>query len=105
MNSFNHYAYGAVADWLYGVTAGISINAGGEGYTDITVAPKPCERLGFVRCSIDTPQGVLESNWYYTADGIRFEISIPKGAKASIKLPDGYECRVGAGNYHFTATK
>ena len=105
MNSFNHYAYGAVADWMYGVIAGISINRGGEGYKDITVAPCPCERLGFVNTSIETPQGLLESNWYYSADGIKFEIRIPEGTVATIKLPDGYECRVGAGCYHFTVSK
>ena len=103
MNSFNHYAYGAVADWMYGAIAGIKVTE--AGYKQVTVAPKPCERLGFIRCRIDTAAGRLESNWYYTAEDIRYEITVPEGTKASIVLPDGYTTVLGGGSYCFTTKK
>ena len=68
MNSFNHYAYGAVADWLYGVCAGISVCEDGAGYKHFLICPHPDERLGFVNCSLDTENGKIESNWYYKND-------------------------------------
>ena len=103
MNSFNHYAYGAVGDWLYGVVAGVKITE--PAYAAIKLEPKPCERLGFVRCAIDTPQGKLESNWYYTGEHIRFEFSVPKTTTAQIVLPNGYTTAVSGGTYHFEIAK
>lgn len=100
MNSFNHYAYGAVGDWLYGVVAGIRIN--GAGYKRVTLAPKPDRRLGFVRCSAETPHGRLESNWYYSGDSICFEFTVPAGTEAEIILPSGYRECLSGGVYRFT---
>ncbi len=101
MNSFNHYAYGAVGDWLYGAVSGIKINDGGEGYTDITVKPLPDQRLGFARTELDVANGKLISYWYYKGDGICFEFVIPQGTKAKIILPNGYTKTVCDGRYNF----
>ena len=103
MNSYNHYAYGAVADWMYGVVAGVRIDE--AAYKRITLAPRPCERLGFVRCSIETPQGYLESNWYYTDGGIRYEFIVPKGVEATVVLPDGTTDHVREGSYCYSTGK
>lgn len=100
MNSFNHYAYGAVGDWLYGVVAGIRVTE--AGYRRVTLKPAPDKRLGFVNCSIDTPRGRLESNWYYRGDKIYFEFSVPDDTEATIVLPDGKRYSVGSGKYNFT---
>ena len=99
MNSFNHYAYGAVGDWLYGVAAGIKVEE--AGYKRVTLAPMPDKRLGFVNCSVDTPCGMLESNWYYKDDGVAFEFAIPDGAVANIILPNGVSYTVASGKYNF----
>ena len=99
MNSFNHYAYGAVGDWLYGVVAGIKINQ--AGYRKITIKPNPDKRLGFVNCSVETPQGRLESNWYYSGDNVIFEFDIPDGVVADIVLPNGYTETVTSGKFVF----
>ncbi len=99
MNSFNHYAYGAVADWMYGVIAGIKVDE--PAYKKMTIAPKPCRRLGFVRCSIDTVNGMVESNWYYTGDNIRFEITVPKDCVATVILPNVYTEEISGGCYHY----
>ena len=100
MNSFNHYAYGAVGDWLYGAIAGIKIDE--AGYKRVTIAPKPDKRLEFVDCSIETPYGVLESNWYYKDERVYFEFSVPPKVSATIVLPNGSHYSVGSGRYNFT---
>ena len=99
MNSFNHYAYGAVGDWLYGAVAGIRVDE--AGYKSVTIEPRTDRRLGFVNCSIDTPKGILESNWYYRGENIHFEFTVPCGIKANIVLPNGERYSVSAGKYNF----
>ena len=100
MNSFNHYAYGAVGDWLYGPVAGIRIDA--AGYQRVTLTPSPNRRLGFADCEIETPQGKLRSYWYYRNDEIFFEFLIPEGTDATVVLPNHATYHVSAGCYHFT---
>ncbi len=99
MNSFNHYAYGSVGDWLYGVAAGIRVDE--AGYRKVTLAPYPDKRLGFVNCSVDTPYGRLESNWYYKDDTVCYEFTVPKGITASVVLPNGKRHELCAGKYMF----
>ncbi len=101
MNSFNHYAYGAVGDWLYGAVSGIRINDGGAGYKDITIEPLPDRRLGFARTELDTPQGRLVSYWYYKGERICFEFVVPEGTAAKIKLPNGYVKNIRGGSCNF----
>ncbi len=103
MNSYNHYAYGAVGDWMYGEICGVQILE--PGYKRIRLAPKPCERLSFAKCAIDTVSGRVESHWYYTADCICFEFTVPTGTEAEICLPDG-SCRtVKGGSYCFAVAR
>ena len=81
MNSFNHYAYGAVADWLYGVAAGIKALEEAPGYRKISIAPQPDPRLKWLSASLKTRQGWLRSKWQYTGDGkIRYDIESPSPA-------------------------
>lgn len=101
MNSYNHYAYGAVGDWLYGVVAGIDVCEDGVGYKKMRLAPQPNEKLGYVNCSIETVQGRVESNWYYKEDKVYFEFIVPEGAEAEIVLPNGHTETVGGGQYMF----
>lgn len=102
MNSFNHYAYGCVGDWMYSKICGVDIDEGGAGYTKIVLAPKPIKRLGFARCSIDTVSGLIESAWYYSSDAIHYEFTVPAGSRAKIILPDGSSYAVGTGSYCYT---
>lgn len=94
MNSFNHYAYGAIGDWLYGVVAGIQIAA--PGYEKVTLAPQPDQRLGHVTASVKTPYGVLTSSWEYVNDTVKYKFDIPEGMTANIELPNGY-CQTVSG--------
>lgn len=99
MNSFNHYAYGAVGDWLYCVSAGIKVDK--AGYKEITLSPKIDERLGFVNASVNTPFGELISSWKYENGDVKFRFVIPKGIKANIILPNDVTKTVDDGEYLF----
>ena len=103
MNSFNHYAYGAVADWMYGKICGVQVKE--AGYRAIRLEPHPCERLGFAKCAIDTVAGRLESHWYYTADRICFEFTVPEQTVAEIVLPNGFTETVKAGSYCYSIAR
>lgn len=105
MNSFNHYAYGAVFDWIFGVCAGIKVSDDGAGYRKITIAPRPDARLGFADTAIDTRQGRVRVLWRYTENFIRYEIEIPDGTKAELTLPDLKKYRLGGGKYIFYTEK
>ena len=100
MNSFNHYAYGSVAEWMYGVICGIQQTD--TGYKSVRLAPIPDKRLGFAKCALETVSGRIESNWYYTADRIVFEFTVPAGVSAEIALPDGYTETVMGGSYSYS---
>ena len=103
MNSFNHYAYGAVYDWIFGYVGGIRVREDGAGYRHITLAPHTDERLGWVDIGYRTACGELRCAWAYGADGSRrFEFTVPKGTVAELLLPDGREEQLSAGVYTFT---
>ncbi len=101
MNSFNHYAYGAVYDWIFGVALGIKPCAEAPAYERITVAPHPHKCLGRAEASIESRHGFIRSAWYYKGDTVYYEFEIPCGVRAKITLPSGYETEVGGGIYHF----
>ncbi len=101
MNSFNHYAYGAVADWMYETVAGIKNAQGSAGFERLTLAPTPDKRLGFVQCAYDSVRGKIVSEWAYEENGIRFSFEIPNGVEAEIRLPGGKTETVTGGNYEY----
>lgn len=96
MNSFNHYAYGAVADWMYGAAAGINADPERPGFEHIIFRPVTDERLNFVRASIDTRRGTVKSEWRRENDGIKYIFTVPEDSTASVII--GEETHdVGAG--------
>jgi len=101
MNSFNHYAYGAVYDWIYGYIGGIRVLPDGAGYTHVVLEPHTDRRLGFVRISYQTARGELSSAWEYTEDGRRFDVTVPLGTVAELTLPNGEAHRLTEGTYSF----
>lgn len=99
MNSFNHYAYGAVYDWIFGVAAGIKPSA--PGYQKISLCPHPDQRLGFLNVSLRTRSGMLRTCWYYKGDMVYYEFEVPAGAVAHLRLPSGYTTELTSGCWHF----
>lgn len=98
MNSFNHYAYGAVGDWIYGKACGIQIPEDGAGFSKVRVAPLADKRIDSLFASIDTRHGTVSSKWYQKDGKTRYEITVPVEAELVI---DGKTHTVSAGTYWF----
>ena len=94
MNSFNHYAYGAVADWVYTVAAGIQTIEEKPGYVAVRIAPQPDKRLDWLEASVETRHGLVRSRWEKQENLWRYEIETPVEAEIMI---DGRKkiCRPG----------
>ena len=101
MNSFNHYAYGSVADWIYGVAAGIQVVEDAPGYARVRIAPLPTDSLDWLEASIDTKRGLVSSRWTKADSSWRYEIETP--VEAEIVLPGQKAFTVKAGKYLFHA--
>lgn len=100
MTSFNHYALGAIADWMHRSVAGLS--AGAPGYREISVRPRPPAQLDFAEARHDTPYGEAAVRWERLPDGIELSVTVPVGATAVIEPPGTDEIHhVGAGVHHF----
>ena len=77
MNSYNHYAYGAVADWVYGVAAGIRTQEDAPGYERAVIAPVPDQRLEWLKAELETRHGVIRSQWRKQDGQWRYDLSTP----------------------------
>lgn len=100
MNSFNHYAYGAVADWLYEKAAGIRIDEEKPGYEHIVFAPVTDERLSYVKASIESRHGKVAASWKRENGTVSYEFTVPEGCTATVML-NGNATEIGAGTYNF----
>ena len=100
MNSFNHYAYGAVADWMYGAAAGINSDPDRPGFEHIIFRPVTDRRLDFVKASIDTRRGTVASEWRRENGRIKYIFTVPGGCCASVII-GGEKHEVGAGTHEF----
>ena len=98
MNSFNHYAFGSVADWVYGVACGIKTVEDKPGFEEVIIAPTPTKKLDWLSAKIETRKGSVSSAWFKEGDSFRYEITTP--SKATIII-DGKEHRVEKGSYVF----
>jgi len=87
MNSFNHYAYGAIGDWLYRVSAGLDTALTGPGYKHITVRPQPGGGLTHVRAALQTPYGKAVSAWQLTGADFRLQVTVPANTRATVYIP------------------
>jgi alpha-L-rhamnosidase len=102
MNSFNHYAFGAIGDWLYQTVAGIDLDEAQPGYKHIVIRPQPGGGLTWARGRLKSVHGVIESSWRIEK-GERFHlaVTIPPNATATVNLPDGATHEVDAGSHSF----
>ena len=101
MNSFNHYAYGAVYDWIFSTAIGINPIESAPAYREVNITPHPCRELGFAKASIESRSGKITSHWYYKEDTVHYEFEIPEGVTAHITLPSGFTETIGSGNHLF----
>ncbi len=87
MNSFNHYAYGCVCQWLWESAAGIAADPADPGFRHIIMRPQPDKRLGHLQAEFRSPAGLIKSAWRYDGDRCTWQFTIPKGAMATVTLP------------------
>ena len=102
MNSFNHYAYGAVADWVYCCAARITPAEGFPGYSKVRIAPSPDVRLDWLEASLDTRHGRIISRWKKQDSLWRYENTTQVDAEVVI---DGKTFLVSAGSYIYFSEK
>lgn len=87
MTSFNHYAYGAIGQWMMTTVAGIQIDENAPGYKVVILNPQPGGELTNVKASIETPYGKVLSSWRIQASDFTYEIEIPANTVGKVILP------------------
>lgn len=100
MNSFNHYAYGAVCEWIWETAAGIAADPAQPGFKHIIMKPVPDRRLGHLEAEYNSAAGLIKSSWRYEGDTCIWDFTVPEGATASVTLPGENKAReYKAGSY------
>lgn len=103
MTSFNHYALGAVVDWMHRTVGGIAPLE--PGYAKVLVAPQPGGGLTWARSSLRTRHGLVSVSWSTEgADGFSLEVELPDGVTARVRLPDGHEAELEPGRHTLGST-
>ena len=85
MNSLNHYAYGAIVEWIYDSVCGISVDENNIAGMSMVIAPHIDERLGRAKASVDTASGKYSSGWSIKGNEVTYEFSVPFGGKAEFR--------------------
>jgi alpha-L-rhamnosidase len=105
MNSYNHYAYGAIGDWMYQNIAGIQ--AAAPGYKKIIIKPVLGGGLTWAEGSYDCPYGHINSKWKIVDNKFDLSVTIPQNTTADVFVPDAHgknykKFTLKAGDYHFS---
>jgi alpha-L-rhamnosidase len=87
MNSFNHYAYGAIGDWMYRVVAGIDTDESAPGYKKITIKPHVGGSLTNAAAELQTYYGTVRSGWKKNGGHLQLDVTIPANTTATIYIP------------------
>jgi alpha-L-rhamnosidase len=93
MNSFNHYAYGCVCEWIWETAAGIASDTAAPGFKHIIMKPIPDKRLGYINAEYQSASGLIKSAWRYEGDQWIWDFTIPEGATASVTIPGESEAK------------
>ena len=87
MNSFNHYAYGAIGNWLYTTVAGINPVSENPGYKKIRFAAIFPREFEYVKARFNSVYGEIRSEWQYQGNELTWEVAIPCNCNAEMELP------------------
>lgn len=87
MNSFNHYAYGAVGNWLYKTVAGINPDDECPGYKDIVIKPCPGNEMNDVVASHESLYGKIVSQWKIQDGKMQLTVEVPANTSAEVFIP------------------
>jgi alpha-L-rhamnosidase len=87
MNSFNHYSYGAIGDWMYRVIAGIDVYEDAPGYKHIKIMPHPGGGLAYATADLKTYYGTISSHWKMDNANFELDVEIPANTRATVYIP------------------
>jgi alpha-L-rhamnosidase len=87
MNSFNHYSFGSVGEWMYENVGGIRFDESAPASERIVIRPRPGGGLSHARASYDSIRGRIESEWNLAGDGFELKVSVPVNSEALVYLP------------------
>lgn len=87
MNSFNHYAYGAIGQWLYETVVGLQPDPDDPGYRHVRIHPHPGGKLTWARATLDSVSGRIEASWEKVGEGLKMRAVIPPASRATLVLP------------------
>ena len=90
MNSYNHYAYGAVCQWLFESIAGFRPDAESPGFAHVTFEPAILPRLGHVSAEHKSVAGAISASWSINGDRVSYDFIVPEGASGSLVLAQDY---------------
>lgn len=99
MTSFNHYALGAVVDWVRQVVGGI--RPAEPGYARVLIQPEPGEGIDWARTTYAAPQGTIDCSWRIEDGVFHLDLELPEASVADVVLPDGSRSEVRGGRHHF----
>ncbi|AHG93182.1 alpha-L-rhamnosidase (plasmid) [Gemmatirosa kalamazoonensis] len=97
MNSFNHYAYGAIGDWMYRVVAGLNIDPEHPGYKHVIVRPRPGGNFTWARAALKTQYGDVASGWKLDGGRMTVTVRVPPNTSATVWLPGATLASVSEG--------
>ncbi len=95
MNSFNHYAFGSVGEWLFSTVVGISTE--GVGFKRIIVKPHPSRELGCVHSKYESINGTISVDWWFSGKDFHLQLTIPANTSALVHVPTTDPRRVREG--------
>jgi hypothetical protein len=87
MNSFNHYAYGAIGEWMYRVVAGLEVDPEEPGYKHVLVQPQPGGHLASAEARLETLYGEAASGWMLADSRATVSATVPPNARGTVRLP------------------
>ncbi len=101
MNSFNHYSFGAVGQWMMTRILGIDRDPASAGFQHFTLhpIPDPTQQMSYARGWYDTPFGAIRAGWECQEDGIRYSFTIPSGCSATLIIEGREPQEFGEGTY------
>jgi len=105
MNSFNHYAFGAVGDWMYRNIGGIDVDSGAVGYRRSRIAPRPGAGLTSASASLETGYGTLKSAWRLAGPRFVLDVTVPANTSAEVTFWDARLDRVREGGVALNASE
>ncbi len=105
MNSFNHYAYGAIGEWMYNTVAGIELDPNKPGYKNIIIKPQPGEGITWARAELVSRYGLIVCSW--KLDGKKLSVNgvIPPNTTATVILPGKKPKSIQSGKFEFESVQ